>query len=110
MADDKTAGDEKRSGSGKGKGGPKTVGDGKIEVTLAHPLSKERARTQLGIQTDEDLRVGTLLKIGREQARSLINAGYAKDVDPDDPTQTARALGLNVGPSPAQATDAQPQS
>lgn len=63
-------------------------------ITLAHPLTRPEDFTMLGIPLDEaPLAAGTKVQVRREHALSLIGAGYAQDVDPDNPASVAKALG-----------------
>jgi hypothetical protein len=66
-----------------------------VTVTLAHPLSNIEHLRRLGLDTDKEngYEAGEDITVRREDARSLITAGYAQ-VDPEDTDAVNRALGL----------------
>lgn len=66
-----------------------------VTLILAHPLSGEQA-ARLGIEgasTTKDYRQGDSVTLPRENGRAVINAGYAKGVEPEDRDAVHKALG-----------------
>lgn len=53
-----------------------------VTITLAHPLN-ERDRVYLGLPADASTEVGQQVKVNKNGAKAVINAGYAT-VDPED--------------------------
>jgi hypothetical protein len=72
-----------------------------VTLTLAHPLGGPSC-DRLGIPR-RDYGVGEPLDLTRDAANTLIAAGYAAGVDPEDPDQVRAALGASrgVGGTPA---------
>lgn len=60
-------------------------------LTLAHPLTAEQAR-KVHADQDKDYVQGDSITLPRDDARLVINAGYAQDVDPDDHDAVRKAL------------------
>lgn len=76
---------------------PSTAGSGNlVEVTLAHPISRKADLVYLGLPDDQPLGVGTVVRLPREAAQSLIGAGLVQ-VNVDDADEVAAIL--NVEPS-----------
>jgi len=65
-----------------------------VSVTLAHPLPAHYA-VGLGLE-DQDYDVESDVTVRRDVARSLINAGFVADTDPNDRDAVASALGLDA--------------
>lgn len=56
-----------------------------VEVTLAHPLDKEQDLTRLRLEPKEHgYKPGDAIWVTRDDARNLVNAGYAKGIDPEN--------------------------
>lgn len=69
------------------------VPEGKVRLTLAHPIAPPY-QAGLGLDVkDEDYGVGDDVDLYPHVARAVINAGYAQ-VDPEDVGQVAKALGI----------------
>lgn len=64
----------------------------KVTLTLAHPLSAEQSQRVLADRV-KDYWVGDKITVRRDYALSIINAGYAKGVDPADREAVREALG-----------------
>lgn len=75
------------------------MADKTVTITLAHPLSEDRARLARVKQVKE-YPVGAKVSLPPDEARALIKAGYAQGIDPDEPEQVADALGSNAGGKP----------
>lgn len=71
---------------------PKTGpdGNGNVAVMLAHPLNP-RDLANLGVDPDTDSNVNDVITVTRDQAISLIAAGYVQ-VDPDDRIAVTRLI------------------
>jgi hypothetical protein len=68
--------------------------EGKVRLTLAHPIGPTY-QAGLGLDArDEDYPVGDEIDVYPHVARAIINAGYAQ-VDPEDPDAVAGALGID---------------
>lgn len=62
-----------------------------ITLILAHPLSAAQA-ARLHATDVKDYRAGEKISVPERDARSIINAGFAKGVEPGDHEQVAAAL------------------
>lgn len=71
---------------------PKTGpdGNGNVAVMLAHPLTP-RDLANLGVDPDTDSNVNDIITVTRDQAISLLGAGYVQ-VDPDDRIAVTRLI------------------
>lgn len=71
------------------------VGEGDIELTLAHPLPAVRAQQVLiGYTSDDDLGVGQVIRVAdRARALQFINGGLVQ-VDPENHEAVRAALGI----------------
>jgi hypothetical protein len=79
---------------------PGSSPDNLVPVRLAHPLN-QKDREYLGLPPDGKTEVGAVVKVSRNGAKALINAGLA-NVDPEDPEQVRQALaGASVGATSA---------
>lgn len=65
-----------------------------VKVTLAHPLRAEHA-VRLGLD-EQDYAVEDTVTVRRDQARSLVNAGYAAAVDDADVSEDQDAVEENL--------------
>lgn len=69
----------------------------RIEVALAHPLDRESDLTRLRLEPKEGgYKPGDKIWVTRDDARSLINAGYAKGVDPENKAAVEALLTPNA--------------
>jgi hypothetical protein len=67
-------------------------GTGGVTITLAHPLPLDALqRVNIG-GYDRDLGIGDTITVRPEVARSLIGAGYAAGIDPENPAAVRAAL------------------
>lgn len=65
----------------------------KVTLTLAHPLTAKQAE-RLHIEGGgKDLVQGDSITLPREDARAVINAGYAAGVEPENHDAVRKALG-----------------
>lgn len=85
-------------------------------LTLAHPLTKRKDFDALGLPIAEDadgnvkaLAVGTKVSVLARDAQSLIGAGYAAGVDPDNPKAVRAAIRGEHG-NKEQGIDVQPSA
>ena len=62
-----------------------------VSITLAHPLRAQYAE-RLGLEA-KDYDTEDTIKVRRDNAQSIINAGYAADIDPDDQEAVEGLLG-----------------
>lgn len=62
---------------------PTTEDDGKVEVTLAHPITKDQHKIELGLDPETKCNVHDVIRVSKNSAKRLIDAGYAQ-VDPED--------------------------
>lgn len=68
--------------------------DGKVTLTLAHPIAPPY-HVGLGLEAkDEDYKVDEEIAVWPHVARAIINAGYAQ-VDPENPKEVAEALNIS---------------
>jgi hypothetical protein len=67
----------------------------KVTLTLAYPLSAAQAERVLADDV-KDYWVGDKITVRRDYALSVINAGYAKGVDPADRKAVNEALGADA--------------
>lgn len=65
--------------------------DNMVEVVLANPLN-EKDREYLGLPKDAKTEVGQRLRLTRNGAKTLIEAGYAAGVDPENRASVRDAL------------------
>lgn len=66
--------------------------DNKVSVKLAHPIGDAEDITRLGLEPkDAGYNVGDSIRVRRDDARTLINAGYAQ-VDPENAEQVSKTL------------------
>lgn len=65
--------------------------DNMVEVVLANPLN-EKDREYLGLPKDAKTEVGQRLRLTRNGAKTLIEAGYAAGIDPEDRASVRDAL------------------
>jgi hypothetical protein len=78
----------------------KTAADGDVEITLAHPITREQDKRYLGLDLDKDYAPGDKIDVNRNAAQALIGSGYAA-VDPEDRKAVAEVLGdLVTEPAP----------
>lgn len=70
------------------------VGEGDVELVLAHPLRAARAKEILVDAPDEDLEVGQRIRTDRQRGRQFINSGAVK-IDPEDREAVRAALKLD---------------
>ena len=72
-----------------------------VTVTLAHPLRAVYA-VRLGLD-ERDYEVEEDVTLRRDNAKSLANAGYVADVDPNDEGAVEQTIGTDpVDPSATQ--------
>lgn len=75
--------------------------DGYVELKLAHPLSAEQVNNLRPKEpVDRDHSVGDSVFVTRDYGLSIIDSGYAMNVDPEDRVAVRRALGLNTKMQP----------
>jgi hypothetical protein len=70
------------------------VNDNRVPIMLAHPVDTIETMRRLRIEPKADgtpYAVGETIRLYRDEARALINCGYAQ-VDPEDPNAVRRAL------------------
>lgn len=72
-----------------------------VTLTLAHPLRKQDHR-YLGLPEDAQTRVGSRVKVNRNGAQALINAGLAT-VDPENRDAVRAALTPESAEKPVEA-------
>jgi len=72
-----------------------------VSITLAHPLRAPYA-VRLGLD-EKDYEVESTVKLRRDNAQALINAGYAADIDPQDQEAVEETLGEVEGTTGATA-------
>lgn len=72
-----------------------------VTLTLAHPLSAAQA-SRLHAKDSKDYPQGSKITVPRDDARSIINAGYADGVEPSDHEAVRNALAES--PAPARAS------
>jgi hypothetical protein len=68
--------------------------DNRVPIKLAHPIDTVEAMRRLRIEPKEDgtpYAVGETVRLFRDEARALINCGYAQ-VDPEDANAVRRAI------------------
>lgn len=85
--------------------GKKAANADSIEITLAHPITREQDKQYLGLDTKKDYAPGDKITVNRNGASSLIGSGYAA-VDPEDREAVADVLGEPpvVEPTPGSGT------
>jgi hypothetical protein len=62
-----------------------------VTLTLAHPLNAKQA-DRLHAKDSKDYAVGDKIVVPPDDARAIINAGFAQGVDPEDHEQVKAAL------------------
>lgn len=62
-----------------------------VTLTLAHPLNSEQV-TRLHAKDIKDYNSGDKITVPRDDARAIINAGFASQIDPADHSQVEAAL------------------
>lgn len=73
----------------------KPVGEGDVELKLAHPIPAARAKQILvGYDSDDDLEVNQVIKTDRFRAQQFISGGLVQ-VDPEDKQAVAKVLGVD---------------
>jgi hypothetical protein len=72
----------------------KAIGDGDIELVLAHPLPLDRARDIFGDEITEDLEIDQKIRVDRQRARQFINGGLVQ-TDPDNREEVRKVLKLD---------------
>lgn len=84
--------------------GKKAASADSIEITLAHPISRDQDKQYLGLDLGKDYAAGDKITVNRNGAQSLIGSGYAA-VDPEDREAVADVLGdVSVEPTPGSGT------
>lgn len=71
-----------------------------VTLTLAHPLTAQQVE-RLHAKEVRDYRQGDKITVPQDDARAIINAGYADGVDPENQEQTQSALGTTAAPPKA---------
>jgi hypothetical protein len=69
-----------------------------ITLKLAHPLTAEQAARLRATEVQDYPNPGMEITVPREEARAIIDAGYASGVEPQD--QDAVSAVLNPAPEP----------
>lgn len=78
-----------------------------VTLTLAHPLN-EKDRIYLGLPADARTEVGQKVRVNKNGAKGIINAGYAT-IDPEDNTKVKAVLrGEGPDDQPVQTAQAEP--
>lgn len=62
-----------------------------VTLTLAHPLTAQQA-DRLRAKDSKDYKVGDKITVPMDDARAIINAGFAAGIDPADHKQVRSAL------------------
>jgi hypothetical protein len=62
-----------------------------VTLTLAHPLDTRQAE-RLHAKDAKEYKVGDKIVVPRDDARAIINAGFAAGIDPQDHDQVRAAL------------------
>lgn len=68
-----------------------------VTLVLAHPLTAAQAERLHAKEVRDYPTSGMKISVPRDDARSIINAGYAADVDPADGEQVRNALESGAG-------------
>lgn len=63
-----------------------------VTLTLAHPLSAAQVQKLHAQDSSKDYTQGDRITLPRDDARLVINAGYADGVDPEDHEAVRKAL------------------
>jgi hypothetical protein len=80
-----------------------------VTLTLAHPLSPEQAQRVLATEAKQ-YNVGDKITVRRDYALSVIRAGFAAGVDPNDTEAVNKAIGADssqIGEANAAQADAE---
>lgn len=81
-----------------------------VTITLAHPLSIRQSE-RLRAKEARDYNTGDKITVPRDDARAIINAGFADGVDPENHEQVRAALdGTLPAKSAAKAATKAPAS
>ena len=75
-----------KAGAGKNR-----TADGKVRITLAHPISRKQDKQYLGLDVESAYEVGDTVEVTPAGAASLIGAGLAA-VDTEDPAAVRAAI------------------
>lgn len=79
-----------------------------VTLTLAHPLSAAQVEKLHAQDSSKDYTQGDKITVPRDDARLIINAGYADGVDPEDHDAVRKTL--NEGSSKTASKTAKPSS
>lgn len=79
-----------------------------VTLTLAHPLTAEQAERLHAKDSKKNYTQGDKITVPRDDARLIINAGYAQGIEPSDNEAVRKAL--DSGTSSAKPKTTSPSS
>lgn len=62
-----------------------------VTLTLAHPLNQQQAE-RVHAKDKKDYGIGDKIVVPKDDARAIINAGFADGIDPDDRDRVREVL------------------